>query len=69
MERSRSGTLLHKGVGILPTWRTWSVITAVVNVDVDDDVLAEAARLLGTTTKEHTISTVPYNRRPRGPRR
>ncbi|MFF8836646.1 type II toxin-antitoxin system VapB family antitoxin [Streptomyces sp. NPDC015130] len=30
---------------------------AVTNVDVDDDVLAEAARLLGTTTKKDTINT------------
>ncbi|KQX52838.1 MULTISPECIES: type II toxin-antitoxin system VapB family antitoxin [unclassified Streptomyces] len=29
----------------------------VTNVDVDDDVLAEAAKLLGTTTKKDTINT------------
>ncbi|MCM1946560.1 MULTISPECIES: type II toxin-antitoxin system VapB family antitoxin [Streptomyces] len=30
---------------------------SVTNVDVDDDVLAEAAKLLGTTTKKDTINT------------
>jgi Arc/MetJ family transcription regulator len=30
---------------------------SVTNVDLDDDVLAEAARLLGTTTKKDTINT------------
>ncbi|WP_353944300.1 type II toxin-antitoxin system VapB family antitoxin [Streptomyces sp. HUAS MG91] len=30
---------------------------SVTNVDVDDDVLAEAARLLGTSTKKDTINT------------
>ncbi|GAA3369407.1 hypothetical protein GCM10020367_12000 [Streptomyces sannanensis] len=29
----------------------------VTNVDLDDEVLAEAARLLGTTTKKDTINT------------
>ncbi|ALO08551.1 Transcription regulator of the Arc/MetJ class [Streptomyces venezuelae] len=29
---------------------------SVTNVDVDDDVLAEAAKLLGTTTKKDTIN-------------
>ncbi|MET9722880.1 type II toxin-antitoxin system VapB family antitoxin [Streptomyces zaomyceticus] len=29
----------------------------VTNVDVDDAVLAEAAKLLGTTTKKDTINT------------
>ncbi|MFF5448503.1 type II toxin-antitoxin system VapB family antitoxin [Streptomyces sp. NPDC012888] len=28
----------------------------VTNVDLDDEVLAEAARLLGTTTKKDTIN-------------
>ncbi|MFP3987822.1 type II toxin-antitoxin system VapB family antitoxin [Streptomyces sp. E11-3] len=30
---------------------------SVTNVDLDDDVLAEAAKLLGTTTKKDTINT------------
>ncbi|MEU3397638.1 type II toxin-antitoxin system VapB family antitoxin [Streptomyces filamentosus] len=30
---------------------------SVTNVDVDDEVLAEAAKLLGTTTKKDTINT------------
>ncbi|MET8469902.1 type II toxin-antitoxin system VapB family antitoxin [Streptomyces sp. NPDC006422] len=30
---------------------------SVTNVDVNDEVLAEAARLLGTTTKKDTINT------------
>ncbi|GHI89947.1 type II toxin-antitoxin system VapB family antitoxin [Streptomyces xanthophaeus] len=29
----------------------------ITNVDLDDDVLAEAARLLGTKTKKDTINT------------
>ncbi|MGW8365961.1 type II toxin-antitoxin system VapB family antitoxin [Streptomyces wedmorensis] len=34
----------------------WRMIMGVTNVDVDADVLAEAAKLLGTTTKKDTIN-------------